>query len=117
MGVREFKFFHGITIESEGIVGLIRTLRARWEPETIEDLSAYHAIDAEAELTNQLSRMLAEEIDRDITNQLRDIVEEEDIGRRVARRINMGERNQFIRDNIDYLNNYLNIGDENNNRA
>lgn len=111
MGVREFKFFHGITIQSEGIQGLIRTLRARWEPATIEDLGAYHAIDAAAELTNQLSRMLVEEIDRDITNQLRDIVEDEDLTnriQRVTRRFNGG-------DNLDYLNRWLDIGE--NNRA
>ena len=66
MGVREFKFFHGITIQTEGIGGLIRTLRARWEVEDIENLNTYHAIDAEAELTRILSEEWANEIDREV---------------------------------------------------
>jgi hypothetical protein len=58
MRVREFKFFYGITIQSEGIQGIIRTLRAQWAPELANDLNFYHGIDAEAELT----RILSEEI-------------------------------------------------------
>jgi hypothetical protein len=58
MGVREFKFFHGITIQSEGIQNIVRTLRAQWRPELIDDLNTVYTIDAEAELT----RILSEEI-------------------------------------------------------
>jgi hypothetical protein len=58
MRVREFKFFHGITIQSEGIQGIIRTLRAQWRPELVDDLNTVYSIDAEAELT----RLLSEEI-------------------------------------------------------
>lgn len=64
--IREFKFFHGITIQTEGIGGLIRTLRARWEVQDIEELNTYHAIDAEDELTRMLSQEFADEIDREI---------------------------------------------------
>jgi len=73
--VRQFKFFHGITIEAEGIQGIVRTLRARWEPETINELNAYHAIDAEAELINILSQEFANEIDMEVVRILNDEVE------------------------------------------
>ena len=71
--IREFKFFHGITIQSEGIQNIVRTLRAQWRPELIDDLNTVYTIDAEAEL----SRILAEEIDADILRQMRDIANEE----------------------------------------
>ena len=71
--IREFKFFHGITIQSEGIQNIVRTLRAQWRPELIDDLNTVYTIDAEAELT----RILAEEIDADILRQMRDIANEE----------------------------------------
>ena len=107
MGVKQFKFFHGITIETEGIQGLIRTLRARWEPETVEEINRYHAIDAEAELT----RLLMEEIDRDIMDQLIETAQNnnreiEEINRRIH---SHGE-------DFEYLLRWTNMG-ENNNRA
>ena len=70
MGVREFKFFHGVTIQSEGIQGIIRTLRTQWTPELIDDLNAVHTIDAEAELTRLMSEQISEEVDRDIVRRL-----------------------------------------------
>ena len=91
MGVREFKFFHGITIQSEGIQGIVRTLRAQWRPELIDDLNYYHGIDAEAELTRLMSEQISEEIDNEMINIL-------------TRRINGGN------DNIDYFDRWLNIG-------
>ena len=71
--IREFKFFHGITIQSEGIQGIIRTLRAQWAPIREEDLNVEYSIDA----VSELSRILAEEIDTDILRQMRDIANEE----------------------------------------
>ncbi len=68
--IKEFKFFHGITIESEGIQGIIRTLRARWEPDLEEDLNTIHAIDAEAELTRILSEEIAREWVEDVDNRI-----------------------------------------------
>jgi len=68
MGVREFKFFHGITIQTEGIQNIVRTLRAQWRPELVDDLNYYHNIDAEAELTRLMSSQIAEEIDNEIIN-------------------------------------------------
>lgn len=68
MGVREFRFFHGITIQSEGIQGIIRTLRAQWRPELIDDLNTVHTIDAEAELTRLMSEQVSEEIDNEMIN-------------------------------------------------
>ena len=91
MGVREFKFFHGITIQSEGIQNIVRTLRAQWRPELIDDLNSVHTIDAEAELTRLMSEQISEEIDNEILNEL-------------TRRINGGN------DNIDYFDRWLNIG-------
>jgi hypothetical protein len=91
MGVREFKFFHGVTIQSEGIQGIIRTLRAQWRPELVDDLNTVHTIDAEAELTRLMSDQISEEIDNEIINIL-------------TRRINGGN------DNIDYFDRWLNIG-------
>jgi hypothetical protein len=73
MGVREFKFFHGITIQTEGIQGIVRTLRAQWRPELIDDLNTVHTIDAEAELTRLMSVQIAEEVDRDIIRRLTNI--------------------------------------------
>ena len=71
MGVREFKFFHGITIQTEGIQGIVRTLRAQWSPELVDDLINVHTIDAEAELTRLMSEQIAQEMDNEIINELR----------------------------------------------
>jgi hypothetical protein len=68
--IREFKFFHGITIQTEGIQGIVRTLRAQWRPELVDDLNYYHNIDAEAELTNLMSAQIAREVDEDIVRSL-----------------------------------------------
>jgi len=91
MGVREFRFFHGITIQSEGIQNIVRTLRAQWRPELVDDLNTVHTIDAEAELTRLMSDQIVEEIDNEMINIL-------------TRRINGGN------DNIDYFDRWLNIG-------
>lgn len=86
--VREFKFFHGVTLESNEIQGMVRRLRAHWRPEPIEDI-----IDAEEEL----SRIMSEEIARGI---------DEDILRTITRRINGGDNH-----GIDYLNHWMRIGE------
>ncbi len=77
--IREFKFFHGITIQTEGIQNIVRTLRAQWRPEMIEDLGFFHGIDAEQELTAILSEEIAREMDENIIIEL-------------TRRINGGQR-------------------------
>lgn len=48
-----------------------RKLRATWSPELAQDVSAFHNIDAEAELTAILSEQIAAEIDREILKDLR----------------------------------------------
>lgn len=48
-----------------------RKLRATWSPEMSADVSAFHNIDAEAELTALLSEQIAAEIDREILRDLR----------------------------------------------
>ncbi len=69
--IREFRFFHGITIQSEGIQNIVRTLRAQWRPELIDDLNTVHTIDAEVELTRLMSEQIAQEMDNEIINELR----------------------------------------------
>lgn len=48
-----------------------RKLRATWSPELAQDVSAFHNIDAEAELTALLSEQIAAEIDREILRDIR----------------------------------------------
>ncbi len=50
-----------------------RGLKVNWTPEMIYDLQAFHAIDAEAELTALLTQEIAAEIDREIINNLFEI--------------------------------------------
>lgn len=48
-----------------------RKMRAMWTPELAQDVSAFHNIDAEAELTALLSEQMAAEIDREVLRDLR----------------------------------------------
>ena len=48
-----------------------RKMRAQWTPELAQDVSAFHNIDAEAELTALLSEQMAAEVDREILRDLR----------------------------------------------
>ena len=48
-----------------------RKLRATWSPELAQDVSAFHNIDAEAELTAILSEQISAEIDREILRDIR----------------------------------------------
>lgn len=48
-----------------------RKMRAQWTPELAQDVSAFHNLDAEAELTALLSEQMAAEIDREILRDLR----------------------------------------------
>ena len=50
-----------------------RKLRATWSPELSTDVSAFHNIDAEAELTSILSEQIAAESDRGILRELRKV--------------------------------------------
>ncbi len=65
MGEVSFKL-DSVTVSVEG-----RKLRATWSPELAQDVSAFHNIDAEAELTSILSEQIAAEIDREILRDLR----------------------------------------------
>jgi hypothetical protein len=58
-------------IESVTVSVTDRKLRATWSPEMAQDVSAFHNIDAEAELTALLSEQIAAEIDREILRDLR----------------------------------------------
>ena len=48
-----------------------RKMRSQWTPELAQDVSAFHNIDAEAELTALLSEQMAAEIDREVLRDLR----------------------------------------------
>lgn len=57
-------------IEQIAITAENRKLRIRWTPELAQDLNAYHALDAEVELTSVMSQEVALEIDREILGDL-----------------------------------------------
>jgi hypothetical protein len=50
-----------------------RRLKAVWSREAVEDLRAFHNIDAEAELTAIIKHEINREIDREIIADLRDV--------------------------------------------
>ena len=58
-------------LESVTVSVTERKLRATWTPELAQDVSAFHNIDAEAELTALLSEQVAAEIDREILRDLK----------------------------------------------
>jgi len=62
-----------VSFELKGVTVSVteRKLRASWSPELAQDFSAFHNIDAEAELTALLSEEVAAEIDREILRDLR----------------------------------------------
>jgi hypothetical protein len=84
LGKFKFSFRTYDTLEFEDQIGEVsfdlqsvtvsvteRKLRASWSPELAQDVSAFHNIDAEAELTALLSEQIAAEVDREILRDLR----------------------------------------------
>ena len=59
-----------LAVSSVPVVAETRKLKATWTPELAQDLNAYHALDAEVELTTILSEIITTEIDRDILGAL-----------------------------------------------
>lgn len=59
-----------LDVKSKPIVAKTRKLKAQWTPELAQDLNAYHALDAEAELTSVLSDYIAAEVDLEILDML-----------------------------------------------
>ena len=59
-----------VQMKSSAIVAKTRKLKAVWTPEFTQDLNAYHALDAEAELTSILSEYISLEIDLEILDML-----------------------------------------------
>jgi len=59
------------TLDEVTVSVTTRKLRAQWTPELAQDVSAFHNIDAEAELTALLSEQMAAEVDREILRDLR----------------------------------------------
>jgi hypothetical protein len=58
-------------MRSIAITAKTRKLKAVWTPELAQDLNAYHAVDAEAELTAMLSEYVTMEIDLEIIDMLK----------------------------------------------
>ena len=61
-----------VQMKSSAIVAKTRKLKAVWTPEFAQDLNAYHALDAEAELTSILSEYISLEIDMEILDMLQE---------------------------------------------
>ena len=59
-----------LNMESVEVQGATRRMRVTWTPELAQDVSAFHNIDAEAELTALLSEQVAAGIDRGILRDL-----------------------------------------------
>ena len=59
-----------VEMKQQSIIAKSRKLKAVWSPEFAQDLNAYHAIDAEAELTSMLSEFISMEIDLEIVDML-----------------------------------------------
>ena len=59
-----------VKMKSEPIVAKTRKLKAQWTPEFAQDLNAYQALDAEAELTSIMSEYISMEIDLEILDML-----------------------------------------------
>ena len=59
-----------IQMRSDSIVAKTKKLKAVWTPEFAQDLNAYQALDAEAEVTNIMSEYISLEIDLEILDML-----------------------------------------------
>ena len=59
-----------IGMRSESLVAKTKKLKAVWTPEFAQDLNAYQALDAEAEVTNIMSEYISLEIDLEILDML-----------------------------------------------
>lgn len=68
-GVGDIPEFN-IDMRQKSISPETRKLKAQWTPEIAQDLSAYHSVDAEAELTNVMSDYMALEIDMELINMI-----------------------------------------------
>ena len=61
-----------IKVDSVAVTAQTKKLKAKWSPELGQDLTAYHNLDAEVELTGILSEQIALEIDRELLGELVD---------------------------------------------
>lgn len=59
-----------ISISSVPVQAMTRKLKATWTPELAQDIAAYHAVDAEVELTTVLADIISTEVDREILSAL-----------------------------------------------
>ena len=66
--------YRGINYVDNRIAYGTRKLNVTWNPELVQDLAAFHSIDAEAELTAMLAEQVAQEIDAKILMDLRQLI-------------------------------------------
>ena len=59
-----------IRLSSENVVAVTRKLQGAWTPELAQDFSAYHGMDAEAEILSILSEQISLEVDKEILDML-----------------------------------------------
>jgi len=59
-----------LQMKSEPIVAKTRKLKTMWTPEIMQDLNAYHSIDAQAEVTDVIHKLIANEIDLELLEML-----------------------------------------------
>lgn len=65
-----------LEITFDEIKALTRKIKAIWSPEAMEDMKALYAVDAEAEMVQQIGSEIALEIDREVIEDLYDCVDQ-----------------------------------------
>jgi hypothetical protein len=90
-----------IQMQSSAIVAKTRKLKAVWTPEFAQDLNAYHALDAEAELTSILSEYISLEIDLEILSML---IEGAAAGTEVWSAVNNQAINGLVQSDLGFYN-------------
>ena len=90
-----------IQMQSSAIVAKTRKLKAVWTPEFAQDLNAYHALDAEAELTSILSEYISLEIDLEILSML---IESAAAGTEVWSAVNNQAINGLVQSDLGFYN-------------
>jgi len=83
-----------VQLKSEPIVAKTRKLKAVWTPEFAQDLNAYQALDAEAELTSIMSEYIGLEIDLEIIDML--------MVNAVSEEIWSAKNNNYVKDGVIY---------------
>jgi hypothetical protein len=92
-----------LKFNSAPIVAKTRKLKAKWTHEIAQDLNAYHAVDAEAELTSMLSEYISMEIDLEILDMIRVSADTTDYWSARPGYEYTGATNGFVRNSSFYI--------------